>query len=78
MAGNNREFDVKKINVQSLRALFEAINVSGGIMTKPKKVEKVKPPLAPVTHTNQYQDYLHDEDVKKAAASPAPTKTKTM
>jgi len=53
MAGNNREFDVKKINHQSLRALFDAINVSGGIMSKPKKVDKVKPPLAPVTHTNQ-------------------------
>jgi len=41
-------------------------------MSKPKKVEKVKPPLAPVKHSNEYPDYLHDEDVKKAALSPSP------
>ena len=41
-------------------------------MSKPKVNEKVKPPLAPVKHTNEYPDYLHDEDVKKALASPVP------
>lgn len=72
MAGYNREYDVAKINIGTVRTLFEAINVRGGMMSKPKKVDKVKPPLAPVKHSNEYPDYLHDEDVKKAALSPSP------
>jgi hypothetical protein len=72
MAGYNREFDVAKVDANTVRTLFEAINVRGGMMSKPKKVDKVKPPLAPVKHSNEYPDYLHDEDVKKAAHSPSP------
>lgn len=59
MTGHNREFDVKKITPATLKSLFDAISVHGGVMSKPKKVDKVKPPLAPVKGTYDAKDYLH-------------------
>ena len=59
-AGHNREFNVKTIQVTHLKALFDAINVMGGVMSKPKRVEKVKPPQAPSGGTGRNPDYLRE------------------
>jgi len=60
LAGHNREYDVTSINVGTFKALLDAINVTGGVLSKPKKFEKVKPPLTPVKGTYDLPDYLHE------------------
>jgi len=76
LAGHNREYDVTSITVGTFKALMDAINVTGGVLSKPKKFEKVKPPLTPVKGTYDLPDYLH-ESLPKKENIPQPAKKET-